>query len=45
MLLAGHLDYILYPYKAVVDKFLLISQHLHICVKVSIGEYRLWVGI
>ena len=39
----GLQDYIRYPYRAVVDKFLLVGQHLHVCVKGSIGEYRLWV--
>ena len=40
---AGLLDYLLCPYQAVVDKFLLVSQHLHIHVKGSIGERCLWV--
>ena len=31
------------PHRAVVDKFLLVVQHLDVCVKVSIGERRLWV--
>ena len=33
-----HLDCILCPYTAVVDKFLLVSQHLHVHVKGSIGK-------
>ena len=31
-------DYILYPYRAVVDKFLLVVQHLDVRVKESIGD-------
>ena len=30
-------------YRAVVDKFLLVGQHLHVSVKGSIGKCRLWV--
>ena len=33
-------DYILYPHKAVVGKFLLVSEHWHIHVKGSIEEDR-----
>ena len=40
---AGLLDYILCPYRAVADKFYLVSQHLHVCVKEFTGECRLWV--
>ena len=40
-LLAGLLDQILCPYKVFVDKYSLISQHLHICVKGSKGERHL----
>ena len=40
---AGLLDYFLYPYRTVVDKFLLVSQHLHIRVSGSIREHCLWV--
>ena len=36
-LLVGFLDYIFCLYRAVVGKFLLVGQHLHICVK---GVYR-----
>ena len=41
LLPAGFLDYI--PWPVVVDKFLLVVQHLHICVNRSIVERRLWV--
>ena len=34
---------ILCPYWADVDKFLLVSQHLKVCVKRSLGESLLWV--
>ena len=40
---AGLLDYILCPYRVVADKFLLVCQHLHVCVKGSIEEHCLWV--
>ena len=39
----GLLDYIPCPYRAVVDKCLLINKHLYVRVKGSIGEYRLCV--
>ena len=38
-LLAGLLDYILCLYRAVVGEFLLVGQHCHIHVKVSIKPY------
>ena len=38
---AGLLDYTLCPYRGVVDKFWLIVQHFHVCVKSSIGDRRL----
>ena len=41
---AGPLDYIPSPYRAVVDKFLLVSQDLHVSVKESIRERHLWVS-
>ena len=34
---------ILCPYSAVIDKFKLIVQHLHVRVKESRGERRSWV--
>ena len=37
------LDDILFPYKVVVDKFVLLIQHLHVRLKGSIGECCLWV--
>ena len=37
------LDYILSPYRAVVDKFLLVVQYLYVRVKGSTGERCLWV--
>ena len=40
----GLLDYIWCPYR-VVDKFLLVHQHLHVRVKGSIGECHLWVPL
>ena len=40
---AGLLDYTQCPYRTVVGKFLLVSQHLHLRVKRSIGEHHLWV--
>ena len=43
LLLDGLLAYILYSYKAVVDKFLLVGQHLHFCLKGSIWKHHLWV--
>ena len=43
LLPVGPLDYIQCPYKAVVDRFLSVVQHLNDRVKRSIGEYRLWV--
>ena len=36
-------DYILCLYTDVVDKFLLVVQHLHVHVNGSIGKCRLWV--
>ena len=39
----GFLAYIPCPYRAVVDKFLLVGQHLDIRVKGSIEECCLWV--
>ena len=39
-LLAGPLDYIPYPNRAVVERFLLVIQHLHVRVEGSIGECR-----
>ena len=36
-------DYTQCSYRAVVDKFLLVSQHLHVSVKGSIRECCLWV--
>ena len=36
-------DYVLCPYTAVIDKFLLVGHHLHVHVKGSIGERHLWV--
>ena len=33
--LAGPLDYVLSPCRAFIEKFLLVSQHLHVCVKGS----------
>ena len=43
LLPASPLENILCPYRTVVDKFLLVVKHLHVCVKGSIGERRLWV--
>ena len=43
LLPAGLPDYILCPYRAVVDKFLLASQHSHINVKGLIRKHSLWV--
>ena len=40
---ASPIVYILCPYRAVVDKSLLVVQHLHVRVKVSLGKRRLWV--
>ena len=37
-LLVGLLEYILYSYRAVVDKFLMVVQHPHVHVKGSFGE-------
>ena len=37
------LDDTLCPYRAVIDKFLSVVQHLHVREKGSIGERRLWV--
>ena len=39
-LLASLLDYILYPYRAVGGKFLLVARHLHLRVKGFIGVHR-----
>ena len=39
---AGLLDNIQCPYRAIVDKFLLVVKHMHILVKGSIGERRIW---
>ena len=36
--LGGLQDYILCLYRAIIDKFLLVSQHIHIHEKGSIGE-------
>ena len=36
-------NYILCPYRAVVDMSKLVIQYMHIRVKESIGESRLWV--
>ena len=41
LLLAGLLDDILYSYRTVVHKFLLVIQHFLIYVKGSIGEHCL----
>ena len=38
---AGLLDYIVCPYRTVVDSFLLAIQNLHVYVKGFIGEHRL----
>ena len=38
LLPAGPLDYILCQYRAVVDKLLLVNQHLHVDTKGFIGE-------
>ena len=35
------LDNNLYPYRAVVDRFLLVGQHLHVRVKESLVERHL----
>ena len=43
LLLTGLLEKILYPYRAVVDKFLLVVQHLQVHVKGSIRECRFWI--
>ena len=40
-LLAGLPGYILYPYRAAVDRFHLVILHLHVHVKGSTGECRL----
>ena len=40
-LLTGLLDNILFPYRAVVDKFLLVVQHLHVLEKRSIRSLLL----
>ena len=40
---ASLLDYILCPYRTLIDKFWLIGQHLHIHVKGFIGVHHLWV--
>ena len=39
----GLLDNILCPYWAILDKVLLVNQHLQVRVMRSIGERRLWV--
>ena len=39
---AGIQDYILCVYRAVVNKFYLVVQHLHVSVKGYIEECRLW---
>ena len=41
--LTDPLDYILCPYRAVIDRFQLVIQHLHIRVKGPIEERHLWV--
>ena len=43
LLPAGPPDYILYPYRVVVGKFLMIGQRWHVHVKGSIGERHLRV--
>ena len=43
LLQAGLLDYILCPYRAVVDKFQLVIQHLHVRAQGYVGERRLYV--
>ena len=45
LLPTGLQDYILRLKKVIVDKFLLVDQHLHVCVKGSTGERPLWVGL
>ena len=40
---AVHLGYIPYPYRSFIDRFSFDGQHLHVCVKRSIEESRLWV--
>ena len=40
----GLLYYNLSPYGTIVDKFFLDGHHIHVHVKGSIGEHRLWVG-
>ena len=42
-LLTGLLDNIMCPYRATVDKFLLVCQHSHVRLKQSIGEHCLLV--
>ena len=37
----GLLNYILCPYRAIIDNFLLVGQHLHVHVKGSIGEHHM----
>ena len=39
---AGFPGYVLCSYRAAVDKFWLVVLHLHVRVKGSIGERRLW---
>ena len=39
----GFLDYIQCLYRAVVDKFQLVVQHLHVSMKRLLGECHLWV--
>ena len=38
---AGLPNYILYPHRAVVSKFLLVGQHWHVHVKESLSEHPL----
>ena len=40
---AGFPNYILCSYRPVGDKFLLVGQHLYVCVKGSVREHHLWV--
>ena len=40
----GLQEYIQCPHRAVVDKFLLVDQHLHVPVKGSIEEPCFWVS-
>ena len=42
---AGLLDYILCPYRAVVDKFFLVNQLWPVCMKWPIGECHLWIPL